>query len=160
MAMSDTRNFPRNGRVEWIGIRPSRGAPVTEVQAVDAVANKGLDGDRTAAGRGGGKRQVTFIQAEHLPVIASLAGVERLEAATTRRNVVVSGINLTALKGHTFRIGSAVFEGTGSCPPCGKMEAALGVGGLNAMRGHGGLTAKVVEGGRFSVGDEVIAVVE
>lgn len=157
MPLSDTLNFPRPGRVDWIGIRPARHAPVQVLDAVDAVATKGLQGDRTAAGRGGGKRQVTLIQAEHLPVIAALAGVEALEPTTTRRNIVVSGINLTALKGVTFRIGEALFEGTGSCPPCGKMEAALGEGGLNAMRGHGGLTARVLEGGRIAVGDAVVA---
>lgn len=157
MSLADAKNFPRPGQVEWIGLRPSRGAEMRVVESADAVAGKGLVGDRTAAGRGGGDRQVTLIQAEHLPVIAALAGVGELAPATTRRNILVSGINLTALRGVRFRIGTAVLEGTGNCAPCGKMETALGPGGMNAMRGHGGLTCRVLESGRIGVGDPVVA---
>ena len=76
--------------------------------------------------------------------------------ATLRRNLVVSGLPLVALKGRRFRIGEAVFEGTGDCDPCSRMEAALGPGGYNAMRGHGGLCARVLQGGRISLGDDVL----
>jgi MOSC domain-containing protein YiiM len=67
----------------------------------------------------------------------------------------VSGLPLVALKGRRFRIGEAVFEGTGDCDPCSRMERALGPGGFNAMRMHGGLTARIVQGGRIRVGDAV-----
>ncbi|MGH8476075.1 MAG: MOSC domain-containing protein [Methylococcales bacterium] len=63
------------------------------------------------------------------------------------RNLVIAGINLLALKNCRFRIGEVVLEATGLCHPCSKIETALGPGGLNAMRGHGGLTARVVERG-------------
>ena len=60
---------------------------------------------------GSGKRGITLIQAEHLPAIAALAGVE-LVPALLRRNVVVSGIPLVALKGRQFRVGDVVLQGT------------------------------------------------
>ena len=143
--------FPRAGTVRWIGLRPKRDVPMRAVETVDAVAGAGLVGDRYAGGNG--KRGITLIQAEHLPAIAALAGLERVAPATLRRNVLVSGIPLIALKGRRFRIGGAVFEGTDPCDPCSRMEAALGPGGYNAMRGHGGLCARILEGGRFGVGD-------
>src|SRR5690606_8739396 len=89
--------FPRGGKVEWIGLRPARNKAMTEVDAVQATAGGGLDGDRYNGGSG--KRGVTLIQAEHLPVIAALAGHAQLAPAILRRNLVVSGIALVALKG-------------------------------------------------------------
>jgi MOSC domain-containing protein YiiM len=113
----------------------------------------GLAGDRYATD---GKRQVTLIQAEHLPVVAALLGwSEPPDPALVRRNLVVAGINLVALKGARFRVGGALLEGTGACHPCSRMEEALGAGGYSAMRGHGGLTARVIQGGMVAVGDAV-----
>jgi MOSC domain-containing protein YiiM len=145
---------PREGTVEWIGVRPARREPMQAVDIVEARAGKGLVGDRFS-GPATSKRQVTLIQAEHLPVIARLLGRERLEPALLRRNIVVGGINLAALNNARFAIGAAVFEGTGSCHPCSRMEEALGAGGYNAVRGHGGITARVIVGGLIRVGDPV-----
>lgn len=147
--------LPRAGRVEWIGLRPARELPMTEVSEAEAVAGAGLVGDRYAGGSG--KRGVTLLQAEHLPAIAALAGHAAVAPALLRRNVVVSGIPLIALKGRRFRIGTVLLEGTGECDPCARMELALGPGGFNAMRGHGGLTARVLQGGVFRIGDAVRA---
>jgi MOSC domain-containing protein YiiM len=72
-----------------------------------------------------------------------------------RRNLVVSGINPLALKGRRFRIGGAILEHTGECHPCSRMEEELGPGGYNAVRGHGGITARVLEGGAIRIGDAV-----
>lgn len=147
----------RPGRVEAIYLRPARGEPVVQVAQADAVAEVGLAGDRSR----GGKRQLSLIQAEHLPVIASLVGLAEVDAALLRRNVVVSGINLTALKpmlkGQSLliRLDEAVIELSGECAPCSRMEAVLGLGGYNAMRGHGGFVARIVQSGRVRVGGEV-----
>jgi MOSC domain-containing protein YiiM len=147
--------LPRSGRVEWIGLRPKRAVPMREAEAVEAKTGLGLVGDRYSGGSG--KRGVTLIQAEHLPAIAALSGHERVAPALLRRNVVVSGIPLIALKGRRFRIGGVVLEGTDSCDPCSNMEVALGPGGFNAMRGMGGLCARIIEGGTFGIGDAVTA---
>lgn len=145
--------FPRGGRVEWIGLRPARDVPMREVDEVDAQAGGGLAGDRYAGGSG--NRGITLIQAEHLPAIAALSGLASVPPALLRRNIVVSGIPLIALRDRRFRIGDVLLEGVDACDPCSRMEAALGAGGYNAMRGHGGLCARILEGGRFRVGDAV-----
>lgn len=145
--------FPRGGSVRWIGLRPARDVPMASVDGADAVAGLGLQGDRYAGGSG--KRGITLIQAEHLPVIAALAGHPVIPPATLRRNLVVAGIPLSALKGQRFRVGEVLLEGTGDCDPCSRMEDALGPGGYNAMRGMGGLCARILEGGRVGVGDAV-----
>ncbi|RMD70441.1 MAG: MOSC domain-containing protein [Bacteroidetes bacterium] len=146
--------MPQQGRVEWVSTRPRRRQPPVPAEAVQVTPEEGLVGDHYA-GRSG-KRQVTLIQGEHLDAVASILGRDRIDPALTRRNIVVRGINLLALNGRRFRIGTAVLEATGLCHPCTRMEENLGPGGYNAMRGHGGITARVVEGGTIRIGDAVV----
>jgi len=153
-----TSQFPRTGKVQWIGLRPKRDVPMHEVSEAHAVAGKGLDGDRYASGSG--KRGITLIQAEHLPVIAALSGHEKIEPAILRRNIVISGLPLVALIGKKFRLGEVILEGTDACDPCERMEAALGPGAYNAMVGHGGLCARILQGGKISLGDELQVMAE
>lgn len=148
--------FPREGHVDWIGLRPERKAPLTVVEQVEALENKGLKGDR-AAQKSGSNRQVTFIQGEYLDATASMLGWDGMNPQLTRRNIVVRGINLQTLKGRRFRVGEAEFELTEECHPCSRMEENLGPGGYNAMRGHGGWCAVVLKGGPIRLGDAVTA---
>lgn len=145
-----TGNFPTPGRVEWIGIRPARKQALIRVAEVQADSASGLSGDHYQ-GRSG-KRQLTLIQKEHIAVVAALTG-RQVSAQMLRRNLVISGINLLALKDRPFRIGTAVFQFTGLCHPCSRMETILGPGGYNAMRGHGGITARVLNSGLIKVND-------
>lgn len=145
-----TARFPRPGRITWIGLRPARRS---DVQAVDRAqaALSGLAGDHARAGR----RAVTLIQAGHLPVIAALADLREVPPETLRRNLVVSGLNLSATRGRVLAIGAARLRVTGPCAPCSRMEHALGPGGYNAMRGHGGWCAEILASGDIETGAPV-----
>lgn len=145
--------FPRIGVVTWLAIRTRRRAPVTVVDRIAADPALGLVGDHFS-GRRLTARQVTLLQAEHLPVIASFLGMPAIDPAWLRRNIVIEGVNLLALTGH-FRVGPVLLEATGHCHPCSRMEENLGSGGYNAMRGHGGITARVLCGGILRLGDAV-----
>lgn len=147
--------LPQVGRLEWIGLRPERMGELQSVDQVGAIAERGLAGDHKVTGRAGSKRQVTLIQHEHLVAVAGLLHRQDFPPGLVRRNLVVSGINLLALKGKRFRIGDVLLEFSGPCEPCSRMEYNLGPGGFNAMRGHGGITAKIIEGGTLRVGDAV-----
>ena len=72
-----------------------------------------------------------------------------------RRNLVISGINLFSLKGRRFRIGQAIFETTGWCQPCARLQNNLGPGTFQAVRGHGGITARVLQSGIIRLNDTV-----
>jgi MOSC domain-containing protein YiiM len=144
--------MPQQGKVEWIGLRPAKREALTVVERVEALENRGLAGDHRSQ-REGGKRQVTLIQAEHLPMLAALTGHEVIPPEWLRRNIVVSGINLFALRDRRFAIGDVILEGAGTCPPCSRMEKTLGPGGYNAMRGHGGINARVISGGEICLAD-------
>ena len=152
--------IPQVGRVEWIGLRPARRQPLQVVTEAEISETEGLVGDRFQ-GKPGSKRMVTLIQSEHIDVMASILGVKTIDPGLLRRNIVVSGINLKALKSLdntlTFRIGDAILRATGNCAPCSRMEENLGTGGYSTMRGHGGITATVVQGGRLKIGSDVQA---
>jgi MOSC domain-containing protein YiiM len=124
------------------------------VDSVEIKQGKGLDGDRFNGGTDS-PRQVTLIQQEHLDVIAACLNRGPIPPSLLRRNIVVSGINLLALKHKAFQIGDAILEFSGLCHPCSKMESRLGAGGYNAMRGHGGITARVCESGLVRLNDTV-----
>jgi MOSC domain-containing protein YiiM len=145
--------MPQIGKVRWIGLRPARRAPLKVVQTVEA-SESGLEGDRFN-GPPEAPRQVTLIQHEHISTIQSIMGQNCITPEQLRRNIVVSGINLQALRSSDFQIGDAILHATGNCAPCSLMEETLGPGGFNAMRGHGGITARVVKPGTIRVDDDV-----
>ncbi len=161
-------HFARPGRVEAILLRPARNQAAVVVDRAEAKVGLGLAGDRSAAARQADpkrRRQVTLIQAEHLAAVAVLLEKPAIDPADLRRNIVVSGLNLLAarspLRSHALRLvfgrtpdasDAVVFEVTGPCEPCSAMETALGLGGYNAMRGHGGITARVERGGWIETG--------
>lgn len=145
--------MPQVGTVDWIGLRPSKKAILEEAKEIQITEADGIVGDHyTGKSK---KRQVTLIQAEHLATVASVLKMDSINPQLTRRNIVISGINLLALKEQQFRIGSAILETTGLCHPCSRMEENLGAGGYNAMRGHGGITTKVIKDGVVKLGDTV-----
>jgi MOSC domain-containing protein YiiM len=148
-------NFPQSGKVLWIGVRLKTRQPMEVLEETFANIG-GLTGDRANKGNPDSKRQVTLIQHEHLQAVASFLGITTIDPNLIRRNIVVKGINLNALKGKQFKIGEAILEMTGLCYPCSRMEENLGKGGFNAMRGHGGITCSVIQEGRIRLGDEVV----
>jgi len=142
--------WARPGRIDWIGLRPTRGADIEVVPQAEIDAG-GLVGDRSRAG----KRAVTLMQAEHVPVIASCLGVEAIDPQRFRRNIHVAGINLAGFRGREVKVGAAILRITTICAPCSLMERFFGPGGYAAVRGHGGWCAEVVQPGRISLGDTV-----
>lgn len=143
--------MPQTGEVVWIGIRPKRRVEMKSLKSVKATLETGLEGDRYNKK---GKRQVTLIQFEHLLAVTAIME-KPVRPELVRRNIVVKGINLLAFKEKQFKIGDVIFEMTGLCHPCSRMEENLGAGGYNAMRGHGGITATIIQEGIINVGDKI-----
>lgn len=175
MASSNTSNKKRlfssyiqdlpSGELTWIGLRPERRAEVVEVGSVQAIAGSGLDGDHRFENTLGSGRQVTLISEEYINQVEHFLSLSRsagkavqavsISPKVLRRNLVIKGMNLEALRYQQFSIGGAIFEAGALCNPCLTMERNLGKGGIAAMMGHGGLCLKVVQSGKISVGDAV-----
>ena len=143
------------GLVDWIGVRPRRREPLMAVLRALAVAARGLEGDHRMVKTPGSGRQVTLISAEFIEQIASQLGLKELDPSRLRRNIVVSGVNLNALRRQQFWVGEALLEASQLCHPCARMEAELGPGGVIAMYGYGGLCAKIISSGDIKVGAAV-----
>jgi MOSC domain-containing protein YiiM len=120
-----------------------------------ALPGLGLEGDHRAEKTPGSGRQVTLISREFIAQTANFLGLADIEPARLRRNLVVSGINLHALRHQRFSIGTVMLEASALCHPCSRMEAELGKGGVAAMLGHGGLCCRIITGGDLRVGDRV-----
>lgn len=152
--MSDLKTliagWAQPGWVAWIGLRHKRLEQMVSVNEV-MITPEGLEGDH---GRPG-KRAVTLIQGEHLAVIGAMLGRGPVAPDILRRNLVIEGINLSALKGRIVQVGAAILKFEVICAPCSRMEKALGQGGYSAVRGHGGWCASVVTPGLIRLGDPV-----
>jgi MOSC domain-containing protein YiiM len=152
-------HFPYAGKIEWIGLRTKKNKEIIQVDTAEALYGHGLVGDKSAQ-KTGSKRQVTLIQAEYFTVLESFLHKKKILPEALRRNIVVSGINLSVLLKSCLKINDVIFEITGNCAPCKKMEEALGCGAFNAMRNHSGVNAVVRKGGVINVGDEVHVCIE
>ncbi len=142
------------GRVEWIGTRPARFEDLVCPSSTFAEANRGLHGDHRMDKTPGSGRQVTIISREFIEQIEKQIG-RRIDPAELRRNIVVSGVNLNALRYQKIAIGNAVFDVGALCDPCERMEKHLGPGGFVSMMGYGGFCCKIVQSGEIAIGDKV-----
>ena len=145
--------------IEAIYTAKSAGEAMAKHGSIRAVEG-GLAGDRYCTGRGHYSPydvcQVTFVQAEALEAISDRSSLDVLDGQH-RRNVVVSGGDVTDLLNHEFTVGDARFEGTRRRPPCRYLERVTGQDGLlrALANGQGGICARVAKPGEFAVGDEI-----
>ncbi len=145
-------NFYKPGKVTWLGLTLTKKGDVEPHQELSISLDNAIEGDHSRSKN----RQVTLIQKENIEQVASFLGKEEIDPTLLRRNIVISGINLMAFKDKNVQIGEeVVLSITGDCHPCKLMEENLGKGGLSAMWGNGGLTCKVVNGGKIKIGDTV-----
>jgi MOSC domain-containing protein YiiM len=148
------------GFVQDIFFAPEGGVEMKSVQAATALENCGLKGDRYCAGTGHWSRfgrvcEVTFIAAEDLDDIERETGVG-VKNGEHRRNVVTRGISLKALRrGERFCAGEVVFEYRGPRSVCRYIERLTELGMTQALKGRGGICARVVENGTVRVGDRI-----
>jgi MOSC domain-containing protein YiiM len=150
------------GVVEVVAVATEAEGPMETVPSAEALAGRGLRGDRYARGAGtfsdpGGRGyDLTLVEAEALEELA--AGGVDVAPAGARRNLVVRGISLDDLIGKRFRVGDVECFGQRRCEPCAHLEKLTRPGVLRGLVHRGGLRADLLSGGRIRVGDEVEAV--
>ena len=148
----------RSGRLDAIYLAPAAKASMRRVDTVEAVAGRGLEGDRYFKGIGafsrfpGKRREVTLIGAEALAAAESEFGVALMDGEH-RRNLVVSGVPLTELVKQHFRVGEAVLRGVQICAPCKYLIRVTEQPRIfDALVRRGGLRAEILESGTVRQG--------
>jgi MOSC domain-containing protein YiiM len=150
------------GSVLSIHIALAGSAPVVSVSEIQAIAGKGLEGDRyylktgTYSKTPGTGREVTLIEIEAIEALRREYGID-FDAAQARRNILTRGVALNHLIDRDFAVGEAVLRGTRLCDPCAHLEKLTVKGVMRGLIHRGGLRADVVRGGIIRVGDTISA---
>lgn len=148
-------------RIVALFVTPEAGAAPVRVESARALAGRGLEGDRYAAGAGsfsrwpGAGRALTLIAAEALRDAEATFDVA-FGDGQHRRNLVVEGVPLADLRGVRFRLGDVEVEGVRLCAPCKYLVRASGQpAAFDALVGRGGLRAEILTDGALRAGDPV-----
>ena len=142
------------GRVEAIFIAAEHGDAPHPVESVQAVAGRGLEGNRYFE-TGRPPRELTLIEAEQLEYVRGEYGLA-IDAAATGRNLLTRGVDLNALVGKRFRVGAAECRGLELCEPCTTLESRTAPGAIKALVHRAGLNAQILVGGELRPGDAVV----
>ncbi|MBI3821834.1 MAG: hypothetical protein HY289_04035 [Planctomycetes bacterium] len=143
-----------------IFIAQHKGTDLHAIDKVEAVAGRGLTGDRyflkdgTFSAKDGPDREVTLIEAEALDGLAHEYEIA-LQPVQSRRNLLTRGVPLNHLVGKTFKVGPVVLRGIRLCEPCGHLEKLTCTGVEKGLKHRGGLRAQIVSGGLLEIGVNV-----
>lgn len=143
-----------------IFIAAKSGEPMQSVSSVEAVAGKGLLGDRKFRSPGHKlkdvpEREITLIESEAVEAV-NRDYLLHLEMVQTRRNLVTRGIAINHLVGKEFQVGKVRLRGMMLCEPCKRLERMTQPGMMRALVHRGGLRAEILEGGSITVGDALV----
>ncbi len=125
--------------------------PLLAVEEIECVAGRGIRGDRFFDYKDDYKGQITFFAQEVFEEVCRLLAAQPESAGVTRRNVITEGVELNSLIGRRFTVQGVEFEGISECKPCIWMDYAIAPGAEAALKGRGGLRAKILTDGRLRV---------
>jgi MOSC domain-containing protein YiiM len=127
--------------------QPAGNHPILEVNQIECVAGRGIRGDRFFEFKADYKGQITFFSSEVLDALRRELNLPQAQASATRRNALVSGVDLNSLVGTEFELQAVRFAGVEQCKPCYWMDSALGPGAEDWLQGRGGLRARILRDG-------------
>ena len=142
--------------VENIHITARKAEPVAPVERVSVVAGRGIEGDRKfGEHEPGSGKDLTLVPAESLEALAEEAGIV-LQPGETRRQVTTRGVDVHALVGRRFTVGSVEAVGIELCEPCNHLESLTQPGVMRGLVHRAGINCDVIRGGEIAVGDPVV----
>lgn len=126
--------------------------PMEERTRIRCVAGRGIEGDRFFDFKDDYKGQITFFAGEVYDELCHQLDCHDRAPWVFRRNVITSGVDWNTLIGREFSLQGVRFLGTAECSPCYWMDQAFHAGAEKALRGRGGLRARILSDGWLMVG--------
>ncbi len=144
------------GTLRGIFIAAAVGAAIEERQEVEAIAGRGLVGDRHHSAATPSMAGITLFSWEDVQAVNDEYNIP-ITPNETRRNLLVTGVPLNTLVGKRFRVGEVVIRGVELCEPCDGLAQGSGYGKplISAMLHRGGLRGEIIQGGIIRAGDAV-----
>ncbi|MDB6074167.1 MAG: molybdenum cofactor biosysynthesis protein [Verrucomicrobiaceae bacterium] len=127
--------------------QPAGREPMVEIEEIQCVAGKGIKGDRFFDFKNDFKGQITFFANETYERLCEQLGESGRSSSVFRRNVITQGVDLNTLIGKEFEVQGVRFIGTQEAAPCHWMNEAFAEGAERALRGFGGLRARILTDG-------------
>ncbi len=127
--------------------QPAGTNTINEVDQMECVGGRGIRGDRFFDHADNFHGQITFFANEVYQAISNELKVSERPVSVFRRNVVTRGVDLNKLIGREFEVQGIRFLGTEECRPCYWMNEAFGAGAKDALKGRGGLRARILSNG-------------
>jgi len=131
--------------------KPPGEQPTLDVSEVRLLAGRGIEGDRYLDFKDDYKGQVTFFATEVYERLCAQFGIHDKSPDVFRRNIITEGADLNSLIGTEFEVQGVRFLGTQECAPCYWMNSVFAEGAEEALKGHGGLRAKILTDGVLRV---------
>ena len=143
------------GKILKIAICNNTGEKIFDVKEVEAIAGKGLIGDRHFKENNNKKSQITFIEIENINYYNQISGTS-VPSIEFRRNIVTEGIKLNDLVGREFLIGNVKFKGHDLCHPCKQLgNKLIQENFVKKLINKGGLRCEILTNGKIFVGDKI-----
>ena len=127
--------------------QPPGQEPMVEMPEIECVAGRGIRGDRFFDFKDNFKGQITFFANETYERLCEQFGESGRAPSVFRRNVITQGVDLNTLIGQEFEVQGVRFLGTQEAAPCHWMNEAFAEGAEAALRGFGGLRARILTDG-------------
>lgn len=103
---------------------------------------------------------MTVLAAESVEALAAELGAGPLDPLLTRRNVVLRGAEVEALRGQMFSLdcgeGEVLLQGGRPANPCAWLDTVLTAGAHRGMRGRGGIRCAPLSDGVLRLGPAVL----
>ena len=142
-------------KIELINITSNSDHKTCYINQAFLERDKGIVNDRYYNHYKNKKEQVTLINLEEIDAFNKNIG-ENLDYKDFRRNIIISGINLSNCINKKIIIQNVVLKIHELCQPCNYLQKKLGISNLvKILVNKSGVRAEIISSGFISVGDKI-----